>query len=63
MLLLSFINLTYNCFLSIFQGQVKIVRHQIVIDARASNESKFTAPRIEELGCGRSFSHAEGITE
>ena len=42
------------------QGTVKVVRRQPVIDAEKMNESKFNTPRIEELGCGRSASHAEG---
>ena len=37
-----------------------MVRFQSVLDSRACNESRFKAPRIEELGCGKNDSHAEG---
>ena len=40
------------------QGIVKVVRVQYVFDVR--NEKKFAAQSTEELGCGRSFSHAQG---
>ncbi|XP_076446114.1 uncharacterized protein LOC143283723 isoform X3 [Babylonia areolata] len=40
-------------------GIVKVVRVQYVFDVR--NEKKFSAQSTEELGCGRSFSHAEAM--
>ena len=40
------------------QGQVKVVRYQTVVDAKASNECRFTSPRVDDLGMGKSFSHA-----
>ena len=39
---------------------MKVVRVQYVFDVR--NEKKFAAQSKEELGCGRSFSHAQGKT-
>lgn len=40
-------------------GTVKVVRVQFVFDVR--NEKKFATQSTEELGCGRSFSHAEAM--
>ncbi|XP_070197784.1 uncharacterized protein [Littorina saxatilis] len=40
-------------------GIVKVVRVQYVFDVR--NEKKFSSQSTEELGCGRSFSHAEAM--
>ncbi|KAL8616745.1 hypothetical protein ACOMHN_017783 [Nucella lapillus] len=40
-------------------GIVKVVRVQYVFDVR--NEKRFSAQSMEELGCGRSFSHAEAM--
>ncbi|XP_050416600.1 uncharacterized protein LOC126830283 [Patella vulgata] len=40
-------------------GEVKVVRIQYVIDV--SNDSIFEGQTTEELGCGRSFSHASAM--
>ncbi|GFO10676.1 cyclic nucleotide-binding domain-containing protein 2-like [Plakobranchus ocellatus] len=40
-------------------GYVKVVRRQSVVDV-SDNTTKFQARTTEELGCGRSFSHAKG---
>ena len=42
------------------QGHVKVVRRQPVIDVASSNDSKFNRPTVDEVGCGKPFSHAEG---
>ena len=40
------------------KGRVRVVRMQKVIDVQ--NESKFATQKTEELGYGKSFSHADG---
>ncbi|XP_056010673.1 uncharacterized protein LOC125680810 isoform X2 [Ostrea edulis] len=40
-------------------GRVRVVRMQAVIDVQ--NESKFASQKTEELGFGRSFSHADAM--
>lgn len=45
-------------FLLCFQGRVKVVRNQAIIDVQ--NEDKFAGQTREELGCVRPFSHAGG---
>lgn len=50
----SWIQNTWNT----FQGRVRVVRMQTVVDVQ--NESKFAYQKTEELGFGRSFSHADG---
>ena len=37
---------------------MKVVRYQTVVDATASNHSRFTSSRVDDLGMGKSFSHA-----
>ena len=45
-----------------YQGKVKVVRHQTVIDVSASIDTRFGCSRLENLGCARPFSHAKGTT-
>lgn len=42
------------------QGTVKVVRKQTVVDSVSSNERKFSSRNMDELGCGKYPSHAEG---
>lgn len=45
----------------LIQGQVKVIRRQPVYDVRTFNQNIFRCSRIEQIGCGRQFSHASGM--
>ncbi|KAI0226832.1 hypothetical protein LSAT2_022704 [Lamellibrachia satsuma] len=42
-------------------GQVKVIRRQPVYDVRTFNQNIFRCSRIEQIGCGRQFSHASAM--
>ncbi|KAK2176209.1 hypothetical protein NP493_675g00025 [Ridgeia piscesae] len=42
-------------------GHVKVIRRQTVFDVATLNQNIFRCSRVEQIGCGRQFSHASAM--